>query len=143
MRKTASSTATGFRRQNKPSIHPYTGSVFTGVEGPCLIEKGRLTLPGLLRGSGYHTALFGKWHVGLTFFDHEGSGGNSLETYPALRAYDIPDQAPDTPGQLYNLDDDPGETTNLVAEMPERAAALKALLDESRRSGRSVPRQGR
>ena len=68
--------------------------------------------------------------------------GNSLKAYLALRAFDIPDQAPDTPGQLYNLDEDPGETTNLVEKMPERAAALKLLLDQSRRSGRSVPRSG-
>ncbi|NIP95119.1 MAG: sulfatase-like hydrolase/transferase, partial [Akkermansiaceae bacterium] len=35
--------------------------VFTGVGGPCLIEKDRLTLPGMLREKGYATALFGKW----------------------------------------------------------------------------------
>ena len=46
--------------------------VFCGVGGPCLIEKGRLTLPGMLRDKGYATALFGKWHVGMTFFDKDG-----------------------------------------------------------------------
>ena len=48
-------------------------SVFTGVGGPCLIEKERLTLPGMLREKGYTTALFGKWHVGMTFFDKDGA----------------------------------------------------------------------
>jgi len=43
--------------------------VFTGVGGPCLIEDGRLTLPEMLRRRGYTTAMVGKWHVGLTFFD--------------------------------------------------------------------------
>jgi arylsulfatase A-like enzyme len=47
-------------------------SVFTGAGGPCLIEKNRLTLPAMLREKGYETALFGKWHVGLTFSDGEG-----------------------------------------------------------------------
>lgn len=46
--------------------------VFTGAGGPCMIEQSRLTLPGMLRNHGYTTACFGKWHVGLTFFDKEG-----------------------------------------------------------------------
>ncbi|MCA9268832.1 MAG: sulfatase-like hydrolase/transferase, partial [Planctomycetales bacterium] len=29
--------------------------VFTGVGGPCLIEEGRLTLPGMLKRQGYRT----------------------------------------------------------------------------------------
>lgn len=31
---------------------------------PPLIEAGRLTLPGLLKQKGYHTACIGKWHLG-------------------------------------------------------------------------------
>ena len=46
--------------------------VFTGVGGPCLIKEGRLTLPQMLRDNGYVTACFGKWHVGMTFFDKQG-----------------------------------------------------------------------
>lgn len=46
--------------------------VFSGVGGPCLIEKDRLTLPAILKTKGYSTALFGKWHVGMSFFDKEG-----------------------------------------------------------------------
>jgi arylsulfatase A len=34
---------------------------------PPLIEGKRLTLPRLLRQSGYRTAAIGKWHLGLTF----------------------------------------------------------------------------
>jgi arylsulfatase A-like enzyme len=46
--------------------------VFTGVQGPCLITEDRLTLPGMLREKGYETALFGKWHIGMTFRDENG-----------------------------------------------------------------------
>ncbi len=46
--------------------------VFTGVEGPCLIERERLTLPEMLAPKGYVTALFGKWHIGMTFRDRDG-----------------------------------------------------------------------
>lgn len=46
--------------------------VFTGVGGPCLIRDGELTLPGMLKEAGYATAMFGKWHIGLTFFDKDG-----------------------------------------------------------------------
>ena len=47
--------------------------VFSGVSGPCLINKDRLTLPQMLRNKGYATACFGKWHIGMTFFDKDGN----------------------------------------------------------------------
>ena len=39
-------------------------SVLWGLSEP-LIEKQRLTAPGFLRQQGYHTAVVGKWHLGL------------------------------------------------------------------------------
>ena len=36
--------------------------------------------------------------------------------------------------ELFNLQDDPGETNNLVAEQPVRAQVLRAKLDDWRRS---------
>lgn len=47
--------------------------VFTGVNGPCLIEEERLTLPQMLRNQGYATACIGKWHIGMSFYDKEGT----------------------------------------------------------------------
>ncbi len=35
-----------------------------GTSHPLLIEKGRMTLPSLLKGQGYRTAAIGKWHLG-------------------------------------------------------------------------------
>lgn len=71
-------------------------SVFTGIGGPCLIEEGRLTLPGMLRDHGYATALTGKWHVGITFYDSEGRAicDNSLE---AVKRIDFTRPATDGP----------------------------------------------
>lgn len=69
----------------------YSG-VFTGVQGPCLIEEGRLTLPQMLRESGYTTALFGKWHIGMTFLDKTGepvSDENYNKDVEIQGAYDL------------------------------------------------------
>ena len=72
--------------------------VFTGVGGPCLIEKDRLTLPGLLKRKGYRTACFGKWHIGMTFFDRAGEPihKNGLE---AVRRVDF--SRPSTDGPIH------------------------------------------
>ena len=70
--------------------------VFTGVGGPGLIEKGRLTLPGMLRSKGYETAMFGKWHIGMTFFDKEGKPINK-NGLPAVRRVDFGRAIPDAP----------------------------------------------
>ncbi len=70
--------------------------VFTGAGGPCLVEEGRLTWPQLMRDAGYATALMGKWHVGLTFFDRAGKPihKNGLE---AVQAIDYTRPIPDGP----------------------------------------------
>jgi arylsulfatase A len=46
---------------------------------------------------------------------------------------------PSQPVQLYNLDDDLGETNNLAAEMPEKLAGMQALLETLITDGRSTP----
>ncbi len=56
--------------------------VFTGVEGPCLINQDTLTLPQMLQDSGYTTALFGKWHLGMSFFTPDGQPVDEID-FPA------------------------------------------------------------
>jgi len=46
---------------------------------------------------------------------------------------------PGTPGQLYNLQDDPAEQTNLFDERSEIVERLTALLERYKREGRSTP----
>lgn len=75
----------------------------------------------------------GKWK----YLNHQGSGGNNYAKHPLLQKYRLPETAPDAPGQLYNMDDDPGETTNLFFEHPEIVKQLSELLQQSVESGRS------
>jgi len=63
----------------------------------------------------------------------DGSGG---WVPPADKA-----ASPDRPGQLYNLDTDPGEQKNLYADRPEVTARLRDLLASYRASGRSRPQR--
>jgi arylsulfatase len=42
-------------------------------------------------------------------------------------------------GELYNLEEDPGETKNLASERREIASDLGALLEKIRAAGRSRP----
>lgn len=74
------------------------------------------------------------------YLDHKGSGGNRYDR-GILKQYALPETAPDAPGQLYNVEDDPGETTNLYFEEPEVVSTLKAKLEEYKASGRSTPRR--
>ena len=75
------------------------------------------------------------------YLDHKGSGGNNYDREGewGLKQFALSENAPNAPGQLYNLADDPGETSNLYNEHPEIVKALKSKLDEFKTSGRSAP----
>ncbi|MCK5940424.1 MAG: arylsulfatase, partial [Planctomycetes bacterium] len=73
------------------------------------------------------------------YLDHQGSGGNRYDR-GMMKAYALPESAPDAAGQLYDLAADPGETVNLFDEQAERRRRMQALLAELKTSGRSAPR---
>jgi len=74
-------------------------------------------------GGGRFGLREGDWE----YLDWPGSGGYRVAFYN----HESPDSNPDgTPGQLFNLKDDLGETTNLYAKEPARVAEMKALLTQ-------------
>ena len=72
------------------------------------------------------------------YIAHRGSGGNNYDKGELMR-YALPETDPEASGQLYDLATDPGERTNLYSRKPELVQELKALLDNSKFSGRSRP----
>ena len=72
------------------------------------------------------------------YIDHRGSGGNNYDK-GELEPFTLPDVAPEAPAQLYKLETDPGETTNLFFKYPEIVLELKSLLEKSITEGRSAP----
>jgi arylsulfatase A len=75
------------------------------------------------------------------FLDHRGSGGNNYAAGRLKTLFPAPDTEPDAPGQLYNLKEDPTETTNLYFQHPEIVKELKARLELFKKTGRSAPRR--
>jgi len=74
------------------------------------------------------------------YLDHTGSGGNDY-TRDNMKAYALPETAPEAGGQLFNLKTDPGERTNLFFEEAAKRKELQALLAEltRKKGGRSAP----
>jgi len=99
-------------------------------------EKSKSIRPYLLTQSfrGEFQIRQGNWK----FLNHKGSGGNNYEE-DFMKKYAIPETASDAPGQLYNLANDPGETTNLYYKEAEKRRELEALLQQLKSSGRSAP----
>jgi len=95
---------------------------------------GRLTHPPIREATVHHSGrgMFairqGRWKLVLGL----GSGGWSKPIAPKAAA-----EGP--AGQLYDMGEDPGETTNLWLERPEVVHRLKRLLETYRSEGRSTP----
>ena len=75
------------------------------------------------------------------YLDHKGSGGNNYERVGSwgMTPYALKDTDPDAPGQLYDLDTDPGEKNNLYSKHPAIVKRLKGQLEVYKKSGRSAP----
>lgn len=74
------------------------------------------------------------------YLDHKGSGGNNYSTHAMLKEYALPDTAPNSPGQLFDLESDPGETRNVSLKHPKIAEDLKSQLDASIKEGGRSPK---
>jgi len=57
-----------------------------------------------------------------------------------MKPYALPEKELDAPGQLYDLEKDPGETTNPYHAREDKRKELQALLEHAKSSGRSAPR---
>ncbi|MEL0118213.1 MAG: arylsulfatase, partial [Opitutae bacterium] len=81
-------------------------------------------------------------HGDWKYLDHKGSGGNNYSRGGewGMNQFALPEKSPDAPGQLYNLNEDPGETNNLYHKHPNLVMSLKAKLEELKNAGRSAPR---
>jgi len=77
----------------------------------------------------------GQWK----YLDHAGSGGNGYDK-GSLAKYALPELAPEATGQLYNLETDPGETTNLFFKEEAKRKEMQELLEQLKTSGRSAPK---
>ncbi|MEO2014970.1 MAG: arylsulfatase [Fuerstiella sp.] len=77
----------------------------------------------------------GQWK----FLDHTGSGGNSYAK-GSMKQYALPETASAATGQLYNLNTDPGETTNLFFTEDTKRKEMQELLEQLKSSGRSAPK---
>lgn len=72
------------------------------------------------------------------YLDHKGSGGNGYDR-GILKKYVLEEDAPEAPGQLYDLSKDPGETRNLYFKEEKKRKEMQALLKKLKESGRSAP----
>ncbi len=97
---------------------------------PYLLQQG-------FGGKRYLAIRRGRWK----YLAHQGSGGNRYESSRLLQEYRLPENAPNAPGQLYDLETDPGETKNLYFEHPKIVDELESLLEASIESGRSAPQR--
>ena len=109
--------------------------VFLGKQGDKLVR------PYLIQ-QGHHDSVcirMGQWK----YLPHQGSGSTNYTKKKSGKEGPVhlllPEQDPHAPGQLYNLADDPGETTNLYSKHPDIVKQLKDRLDASLQSGRSTP----
>ncbi|MAG13444.1 MAG: arylsulfatase [Spirochaetales bacterium] len=131
----------GVQNQQFVELADFTATVaeITSTELPDDAAEDSYSMLPLLRGknaTGYrefsvHHSVSGKWAIRRAKWKlllHSGSGGN---------AYDCPEN--NDPVQLYDMETDPYETTNVYGSHADVVKELKALCLKSIREGRSTP----
>ncbi|MCX6908673.1 MAG: arylsulfatase [Verrucomicrobia bacterium] len=73
-------------------------SFVLGGLSPRLIEPGRLTVPALLKKSGYYTACVGKWHLGMDWVKKEGKDVSELNIEKVEQVWNVDYTKPITNG---------------------------------------------
>ena len=68
--------------------------------------------------------------------DNNGGANREPEWFRQQRLAQVHDQDV----ELYNLKEDPAQTTNLAADAPERVRSMQRLLESYKQDGRSVSR---
>ncbi len=80
--------------------------------------------------SGHFAIRKGKWKL----LEARGSGGWSYPEEAEAEELGLPEY------QLYDMEQDPGETTNLAEALPDKVDELRRLLDKYRDQERSAPK---
>lgn len=103
---------------------------------PTLADLAGVPVPAGLDGISYAPTLTGRGsqtaHSYLYWEFHEQGGRTALRAGPWKVVRQNVLAQPDGPVELFNLDDDPRETTNLADRFPERAAELDRLMRSAR-----------
>lgn len=60
-----------------------------GGLSPRLIEPGRMTIASMLKQEGYHTACFGKWHLGMDWVVKPGAEVSELNIEPREQVFNV------------------------------------------------------
>ena len=93
------------------------------------MEHEERTIAEVLGDNGYRCGYIGKWHLGDDAWYPERQGDWKLIKFW------------EGPRELYNLKNDLAEETDLSETMPDKVAALEALLDQRLKSQEaSLPR---
>ncbi len=131
-------------------IKPASTSSFSAMSMdlfPTALDAAGIKPPDQIDGISILPALLGKPQTGLMrdhyFVRREGGpqyGGKTIEAYQH-GAWKLVQDSPFAPLELYNLTDDPYETTDLAAKRKPVTAELNALLRKQVQRGGAVPWQ--
>lgn len=114
---------------------------------PTLLSYGEVEIPDSYVGESLRTLVSdGEWSKQYVFAesgstaDGEFQCGCRTADLKYIRGGDHPDAADKPSEELYDLEADPGETSNLIDDAEQRAAVLREVVDEHEREVRATDR---